>query len=132
MLAEFNSRPAWWVTEALNVRTMVGNDLTVGFPNCSIVTRIVMYKYNSMYMIRHDHKHIHIHMREMDQNLVPTFLYDFAQRIDPHGAVHHLAEQAFPPHCHDGDEIPACLRIIISFQADGFTVVDFWIEFCAY
>jgi hypothetical protein len=43
--------------------------------------------------------------------------------VRPHLPVHHIAEKAFPPLRHNGDEIGAGLGVIVPFQPDRTAVV---------
>jgi hypothetical protein len=81
-------------------------------------------------MIWHYHKHIRGHIREMGQDLLPTFMHDSSQGVHPQCDTRHLPKQAFLPQSDDREEISSCLGIIVSFQADGTTAESFRGFFC--
>lgn len=84
---------------------------------------------NSMKMIRHDHVRAQINVSKSFWQIQPFPVNDFAEIIQPHLPIYHLAKQTIALIRDDGDEIRARLCVIISLQADGFSVVYFWIEF---
>ena len=58
-----------------------------------------------MYVVGHDNKGIQFNQRKMVRDVLPTTPGDFARLIQPHFAVHQVAEQAFPLPCADGHGI---------------------------
>ena len=52
-------------------------------------------------------------------DILPTTPGDFARLIQPHFAVHHMAEQARAVPRADRHEIGPWLGIVMSFEADG-------------
>lgn len=134
MLAEFNSRPARYVTADLRARTMVGIEPAVGFPNRSSVGarrrrayNTIHNPYDSMHMIRHHHEFIfpQFHIRTQRGGLEPFLSHNPPQCVQPHLPVHDLAKQTFPPKGDHRYIIPARGGIIISLQTDG-TAMQFF------
>jgi len=90
---------------------------------------IVINHNNPMHMIRHDHIGTQFNEREMFRNRTPTFVCDFAEVVQDHFFIHHLAKNAITMPCHDCDIKRASSRIIISFQADGTAMAFLKINF---
>jgi hypothetical protein len=68
-----------------------------------------------MNVIGHNNKGIQLNQREMVWNILPTTPGDFARLVQPHFAVDHMAEQAFPLAGADRHEIRPRLGTIWAF-----------------
>ena len=83
---------------------------------------------DDVYVIGHNNKGIQFNQREMARDFLPTTLGDFAGIIQPHFAVHHMAEKALLIPRTDRHKIRPWLGVVMSLQADGAAVVFFGIE----
>lgn len=98
-------------------------------------TIIINQNNNPMRMIRHDDECPQFHVPIMIFQVKPCIADDVSIAVQPHFPIHHIAEQAFPLPCNNGHKICACLRIIISLQADGTAMMPvprmgiLWIKF---
>ena len=65
-------------------------------------------------MVRHDNPFIQLDIREMAGDFQPALFCDSAYRL--------ISEEKHLVVCADGDEIGACLRIVVVLQAEGAAV----------
>lgn len=71
---------------------------------CPYIGRATDQADDAVHVVGHDDKRVRLGICEMIRDRLPTQAHDVTPRVQPHGAVRHLAEHAAPVECTDGDE----------------------------
>gem|GEM_PF-2625151 len=77
-----------------------------------------------MNMIWHYNVFMQNNIQKMFRNFQPTFVGNFSCIIQYYFTMNDFPKQTFPVFYAYCNKIQSCLRIIISFQADRFSMVD--------
>jgi hypothetical protein len=89
---------------------------------------------NSVHVVWHNHVCAQFNMRKMFWDDTPAFVRDFAKIIQTHLApvrgfpINHLAKQTIAPPGYNRDKICSGLGVIVIWQTDGTTMMDFGVK----
>ncbi len=81
-------------------------------------TRFVSDHDEAVEMVRHDNIFVQYHVRVLGPKTLPGIGHQLACLVQAHAGIHNLTEQASPPLDDDGDEVRACLRVVVVLQAN--------------
>ena len=70
-------------------------------------------------MVRHDDERVQVDIRDVVRDGGPTAGDDLAQLVRLEYAVHHVTEDMVTLAGADGDEVGACLGVVVFTEADG-------------
>ena len=80
-----------------------------------------------MEMVGHDYHFMANDVGEFVMRFAIPFLHHASCVVQYHFVVLDFTKQTFAVLCANGDEIQAFRCIIVTFQADGTAVMDFWV-----
>lgn len=84
---------------------------------------------NAVNVVGHHNIFIQYGIGKMRRNLRPALSRDFTKFIQSHNPIHHIAKQAGAILCAYGNEIRACLRVVVTFKPNAVAVMDVRVVF---
>ena len=82
---------------------------------------------NAMEMVGHDNHFVANNVREFFMRFVVPFLHHVSGVVQNHFVIFDFTEQAITVLRTNGDEIQTFRGIIVTLQANGAAVMDFWV-----